>query len=149
MTLRWLMASLHLLALPLGLAAVWWRARALRGPLDNAGLGRVFLADNLWGVAALVWIVTGVARAFGGLEKGTSYYVSQPMFHAKMGLLLTVLALEIWPMMTLIGWRVRTRRGGAVDVARAESLARISDIQALLVVLMVFVATALARGIRP
>ncbi|MCI0434527.1 MAG: DUF2214 family protein [Gemmatimonadetes bacterium] len=73
MTLRWLIVSLHLLALPLGLGAITARARALRGPFDDAGLRRIFRADSLWGLAALLWISTGVGRAFGGLEKGTAY----------------------------------------------------------------------------
>ena len=148
MLLRWIVATLHLLALPLGLGAVWARGRSLRGALDAAGLKRVFLADTLWGVAALLWIGTGVARAFGGLEKGTAYYVQQPMFHAKMGLLILILALEVWPMVTLIQWRVALARGQPPSAGRAAVFARISEVQALLVVLMVFAATALARGLR-
>ena len=61
--LRWLIATLHLLALPLGLGAVWARSRALRGALSVDGLRRVFVADNLWGVAAVLWIGTGLLRA--------------------------------------------------------------------------------------
>jgi len=52
MLIRWLFAALHLLGLGAGLGAVWARARALRGPLDPAGLRRVFYADGWWGVAA-------------------------------------------------------------------------------------------------
>ncbi len=100
MMLRWLVASLHLLALPLGLGAVWARQRALRAALDAEGLRRVFLADTLWGVAALLWIGTGLLRAFGGLEKGASYYLHDRVFYAKMGLLALILVLEIWPMST-------------------------------------------------
>lgn len=45
MILRWLFAALHLLALGVGLGAVWARGRALRGELDEAGLRRAFSAD--------------------------------------------------------------------------------------------------------
>jgi putative membrane protein len=147
LTLRWLVASLHLLALPLGLGGVWVRARSLRGPLYGAGLRRVFAADNVWGLAAVIWIGTGLARAFGGLEKGTAYYLHHPAFYAKMALLGLTLLLEIWPMVTLIRWRVKQRRGVTLDTSTAPALARISEIQALLVVLMVFTATALARDL--
>ena len=56
--LRWLLAALHLTALGIGLGAVWVRAGPLRGPLDPAGLRRIFAADSWWalagaGVAAL------------------------------------------------------------------------------------------------
>ena len=147
MMLRWLVASLHLLALPLGLGAVWARQRALRAVLDAEGLRRVFLADTLWGVAALLWIGTGLLRAFGGLEKGASYYLHDRVFYAKMGLLALILLLEIWPMSTLIRWRIALGCGASIDTTPALALARISQVQAGLVVLIVFAATALARGL--
>lgn len=147
MTLRWLLATVHLLGLGIGLGSVWMRARALRGPLDPASLRRVFAADNLWALAAVVWISTGVWRAFGGVEKGTMYYVTNPFFHAKMGLLGLVLALEIWPIVTLIRWRLRQAKAEPVDTSAAPRIATISVVQAVLIVLMVFAATAMARGI--
>ena len=147
MTLRWMLAFIHLLALGIGLGAVWVRARALRGTLDPAGLRRVFGADTLWGVAAALWIGTGVWRAFGGVEKGTTYYVTNPFFHAKMGFLFLILALEVRPMVTLIRWRARQGKAEAIDTSPARALARISEVQAVLVVMMVLAATALARGI--
>lgn len=51
MILRWLVASLHLIALPIGFGAVVVRGAALRGRLDKSGLDRVFRADTLWGLA--------------------------------------------------------------------------------------------------
>src|SRR6185503_689121 len=102
MHLRWIVATVHLLALPLGLGSVWMRARALSRPLDAAGLKRVFAADTLWGVAAVIWLSTGLLRAFGGLEKGTMYYLANPFFHAKIGLFVLILVLELWPMVTLV-----------------------------------------------
>ena len=146
MTLRWLIATLHLLALPLGLGAVLARSRGLASARVTADLGRVFVADSLWGLAAALWIVTGMWRAFGGLEKGTAYYVNDRVFYVKMGLLALILLLEVWPMTTLIRWRIGIRRGRPLDTSAAPTLARVSQVQAGLVVLMVFAATALARG---
>src|SRR5262245_60391347 len=105
MIIRWLVAALHLLALGVGLGAVWMRGRALRTPLDVIGLRRVFSADALWGAAAGVWIVTGLLRAFAGLEKGTAYYLQNRAFWVKMGLLGCILLLEVWPMITFMRWR--------------------------------------------
>ena len=147
MTLRWLIATLHLLALPLGLGAIWTRSRALGSTSTPADFRRIFAADNLWGLAAALWIVTGLVRAFGGLEKGAEYYLHDRMFYIKMGLLVAILLLEIWPMTTLIRWRLSLRRGNSVDVGSGPALARISQIQAGLVILMLFAATAMARGL--
>jgi putative membrane protein len=146
-TLRWLLSTFHLLALGIGLGAVWVRGRALRSQLDSAGLKRVFVADSVWGVAALLWVSTGLWRLLAGTEKGTAYYLQNHVFLTKMGLFILVLLLEVWPMITLIGWRRRAGRGEPTDVRTAPLLARISVVQAGLVVLMVFAATAMARGI--
>ena len=146
MILRWLVATVHLLVLPLGLGAIWARARALAHVTESKDLARVFLADNLWGVAAVLWIATGLWRAYGGLEKGTAYYLHDHVFYVKMGLLIVILLLEIWPMTTLIGWRIHARRSPAVDIHVAPLLARVSYAQVGLVILMVFAATAVARG---
>lgn len=145
--LRWAFAALHLLALGIGLGAVWARARAFSSTLDDAGLGRVFYADNLWGLAAALWVGTGLVRAFAGLEKGTTYYMSSDAFRIKMALFGGILALEAWPMATLIGWRRRRARGEGVDARRAPTFAWISRVQALLVLAMVLAATAMARGL--
>lgn len=146
MILRWLVATVHLLVLPLGLGAIWARARALAHATGSKDLARVFLADNLWGLAAVLWIATGLWRAFGGLEKGTAYYLHDHAFYVKMGLLIVILLLEIWPMTTLIRWRIRAQRSPVVDIHVAPVLARVSYAQVGLVILMVFAATAVARG---
>jgi len=147
MLLRWTIATVHLLALGIGLGAVWTRARGLLRLREAADLGAVLRADTLWGIAALLWISTGLWRAFGGLEKGTAYYLQSGAFHAKMGLLALVLVMEAWPMITLIRWRVRRGRAESINFEKAPALARISFVQAILVVLMIFAATAMARGL--
>ena len=146
MTARWLAASLHLLALGIGLGAVWARGRALRSSLDAENLRQVFFADTFWGLAAVLWISTGLWRLLAGLEKGTGYYLQNHLFLTKMALLGLVLLLEIRPMITLIRWRRTVSRGEAPDTRAAPLLARISFMQAWLIVLMVFAAAAMARG---
>lgn len=147
MTLRWFLAAFHLLALGIGLGAVWVRGRRLQSPLAIADLRQIFLADTTWGLAALLWISTGLWRLLAGMEKDTQYYLHNHMFLTKMGLLVLILVLEVRPMVTLIRWRARVGRGELPDTQAAALMARISFVQAGLVVLMVFAAAAMARGI--
>jgi putative membrane protein len=147
MLLSWIFAALHLLGLGLGLGAIWVRSLGLRGTLDANGLRRVFYADTLWAVAAGLWIVTGLVRAFGGLEKGSDYYLGNSIFWLKMALLGLILLLEIWPMVTLIRWRIQLSRSQTINTQSAAGFALISVAQAVLVVAMVFAATAMARGL--
>jgi putative membrane protein len=147
--LRLLLAALHLLALGIGLGAVWARARGLREPIDRASLRRAFAADGWWGFAAALWIGTGLWRLIAATEKPTTYYMHNHVFFMKMGFLLLILLLEIWPMITLIRWRAASRRGSLVPerlADKARHIRSISYFQALLVICMVVAAAAMARG---
>jgi len=141
-----IVSALHVLALTIGLPSVFIRGRALKGPLDAEHLGRVLAADTLWGVAALLWIATGLLRAFGGLEKGTQFYVHSTLFWVKLTLFVAILALEVWPMVTFIRWRIQRRRGQALDTSRARTFYLINHIEMGLVVVIVFIASFMARG---
>ena len=144
--LRWSFAALHLLALGIGLGAVWARGRALSGPLDRDGLKRAFYADAWWGLAAVLWISTGVVRLVAGLEKGALYYMQNHLFWTKMALLGLILVLEIPPMVALIRWRIRLAKDEQPDTGAARVYANISRTQAAIVIAMVFVAVGMARG---
>ncbi len=149
MLLQFLLGAFHLLALPVGLGGIWMRARSLsRVPAEGKpAVESALAADNAWGIAALLWLGTGILRAFFGFEKGWGYYSTNALFWIKMGLFVTVVALEIWPMITFIRWRITTSRGGTPDLSRAPLFARTSTIQAAIVVAMVFLAAGMARGL--
>jgi putative membrane protein len=141
-----IVSALHLLALAIGLPSVYLRGRALKGRLDREGFQRLFAADGVWGMAAGLWLVTGLLRAFGGLEKGSAFYLNSRLFWLKMGLFLLVVALEIWPMITLLRWRATLGRGGTPDTSAARALYGITHAEMAIVVVIVFVAAFMARG---
>ncbi|WP_433588263.1 DUF2214 family protein [Pseudomonas koreensis] len=148
MLVHWFLAAIHLLAFALGFWAVLTRGTAFGRLATGSGdVRRVLLADNLWGIAALILLVTGGMRAFGGFEKGTDYYLHQPLFHLKMTLFVLILLLELAPMITLVKWRIASARGKALDTGRAKLFARISHLEALLLMLMVIAASGMARGV--
>lgn len=148
--LRLVLAWVHLLALGIGLGAIWTRAKSLSGPMDESALRRAFAADTWWGLAAVLWIGSGVWRLMSGTEKPTAYYLTNHVFLAKMGLLALLLVIEAWPMVTLIRWRLALskRSGIATLVASsgARRIATLSYIEAVLVLAIVAAAVAMARG---
>lgn len=148
--MRIFLATVHLLALGIGLAAVFARARAMNDLAAPGALDRGMKADAWWGIAALLWISTGLWRVFGSMDKTSSYYWSNHVFIAKMGLLAVILVMELWPMVTLIRWRLAATRNAMPDANEMQRIgkriARISDVQTLLVVAMVVAATMMARG---
>jgi len=148
--LRIVLAALHLLALGIGLGSVWTRARALgERPLDRGSARRAFAADGWWALAAGLWISTGLWRLLAGTEKARGYYLSNHVFLAKMGFLVVILLLELWPMVTLVRWRRRMARGGSSwtpDARQAATIRIISYLEAVLVIAMVTAAVMMARG---
>jgi putative membrane protein len=148
--LRVALAAFHLVVLGLGLWAVLTRSSALREPLTTGSLQRALRADAVWGIAFALWLGTGLWRLFGETEKTLGYYTHNTLFLTKMALLVLILALEVWPMLTLIQWRRALGRGTllkeAVTPMTARRIALFSHIQALLVVLMIFAACGMARG---
>jgi len=148
--LRVTLAATHLIALGLGLGAVVTRGNALREPVSTSSLRRALRADGAWGLAAALWLTTGLWRLLGETEKATGYYLHNSLFVTKMLLFVAVVALEIWPMVMLIKWRRALQRSNLmqhiVKPATARRIATISHIEALLIVLMVFAASAMARG---
>lgn len=149
--MRIILATVHLLALGIGLGAIFARARAMNDLTAPGALDRGMKADAWWGIAALLWISTGLWRVFASMEKTSSYYWSSRVFIAKMGLLAVILVIELWPMVTLIRWRVAAARNAmpAADEMQGvgKRIARISDLQTALIVAMVVAATMMARGV--
>jgi putative membrane protein len=140
-----LLSAIHVLTLALGLGAVFLRGRALRRPLDEAGWQRLLAADNAWGIAAVLWITTGLARVFFG-GKETGFYWRNGFFWVKLALFGAVFALELRPMMTFV--RVRSARRRRVSLPRfpLETYRLINTVELGLVVAIVFVAAFMARG---
>ena len=145
------LSALHILVFAIGFGAVFARGRRLRDlreqPEDAGLLQRLFQADGMWGLAALLWIATGLLRAFGRLEKQPEFYLRNGFFWVKMALFLLVLAIEMYPMYTFIQWRVRRSRGGSPTAgANFRSLIAWNDAEVGIVVLIPFAAALMARG---
>jgi putative membrane protein len=140
-----LLSAIHMLTLALGLGGIVARGRALSGPLDDAGWRRLLAADNAWGVAAMLWIASGLARVFFG-GKEPDFYWRNGFFWTKMGLFGVVFALELGPMITFIRVRGARRRGVPLPVFPLATYQRINAAETALVVLIVFVAAFMARG---
>ena len=150
MIVRASLSALHVLTLALGLGAVFVRGLRLRDLRRDPGSAdarrRLLVADNLWGVAALLWIGTGLARAFGRLEKTPPFYLRNGFFWVKMALFAAVLALEIRPMVTFLRWRFAARSGATPGPANFRMLVALNDAEVALVCLIPFAAALMARG---
>jgi uncharacterized membrane protein len=140
-----LLSAVHVLTLALGLGGLFIRGRALAGPLDDAGWRRLLAADTAWGVAAGLWIASGLGRVFFG-GKEPAFYWSNGFFWVKLALFGLVFTLEQPLMMTFIRVRSARRRDAAMPRFSVETYRRINTAEVVLVVAIVFVAAFMARG---
>ncbi len=145
-------AALHYLALALGIGSAFARGMRLRDlrrtPGEPGVLVRLFRADMVWGIAAALWIASGLVRAFGHVEKAPAFYTRNGFFWLKMGLFVAVVLLELVPMITFIRWRRAHGRGQApAGGPSVGALIRINDLELAIVVVILFVATMMARGL--
>jgi len=140
-----LLSAIHVLTLALGLGAVYKRGRALARPLDDAGWRSLLAADNAWGIAAALWIASGLGRVFFG-GKETSFYWRNGFFWIKLAMFGLVFALEMVPMITFIRVRSARRQNTSLPRFSVEALRRINSAEIALVVAIVFAAAFMARG---
>jgi putative membrane protein len=108
-----LLSAIHVLTLALGAGAIFARGRALARPLDEAGWTRLLTADTVWGLAAVLWIASGLGRVFFG-GKEPAFYWRNGFFWIKLALFAAVFALELAPMITFIRVRRARSRGRVV-----------------------------------
>jgi len=140
-------AWLHFLAMMTLLAALAAEHLLFRPPLDQQAARRLIRLDLVYGLSALVVLVTGILRVlyFG---MGPAFYFSNPVFHAKFGLFLALVLVSVYPTMQFLGWRRALRQGQPpeVSVNRARSLVFAIRVELFLVLLLPLLAVLMARG---
>lgn len=119
MMLESILATLHIVAI-LGIVVFSSSQAALcREEWMNAAVVRRLLRlDWIYLAAAAVLILSGVARVVWGI-KGWQWYVGQPLFHAKMTLIVITLLIVARPSLTIRRW-VRTLDASGALPSRDE-----------------------------
>jgi putative membrane protein len=147
MTLEALLAYAHLLAILTLVVFISSEAALCRPEWMNAKvverLGRV---DMVYGIAAGVVLLTGIARTYWGM-KGAGWYWTNPLLHLKLAMFVVVGLISIKPTVMYSRWRKALRATGAlpgdVEVRAARKWVMI---QAHLIALIPLAAVFLARG---
>lgn len=103
--------------------------------------------DRAYGASALLLIGVGFGRVYWG-AKGSSFFLSSPLFWTKIGLFMTVALLSIPPTLRLIQWTKQTHQSGEF-LPSDEQIRRLQwwlRAEVWVLVLIPFVAAAMARG---
>jgi putative membrane protein len=147
MTLEALLAYAHLLAVLTLVVFISSEAALCRAEWMNATvvrrLGRV---DLIYGIAAGLVLLTGIARTWWGI-KGTPWYWSNGLLHLKLGLFLVVALMSIKPTLMFRRWRRQLQDSGSLpDEVQVRTARRWVMVQAHLIALIPLAAVFLARG---
>ena len=143
MTLEAILASAHLVAILALVTFMSSQAALCRIEWMNAAVvERLVRLDVIYQITVVTLLASGLARIFWGI-KGSAWYWSQPLLHAKLTLVLVMLLLSIAPTLAFRGWRRALRANGrlpgAVEVRKARRLIMVqSHILPVVAVLAVF-----------
>ena len=147
MTLEAVLAALHLVAILTFVVFLSSQAALCRTEWMNAAVvERLVRLDVIYGAAALVMIGSGLARLFWGI-KGVSWYVSQPLFHIKITIVVVMAILSIWPSIMFRRWRRQLQATGALpDELEVKKVRRLVMIQSHVLPVVAVIAVFWARG---
>lgn len=147
MLLETLLAYLHWLAIFTMVVFLTSEAALCRVEWINARVvERLARVDMVYGISAVVVLLTGLARTAWGM-KGMGWYWSNPLLHAKLTLFVVVGLMSIRPTLTFLRWRKALRSTGALPAEEeVRRTRRTVMLQAHLIPLVALLAVFLARG---
>ena len=105
MTFEAVLASAHLLAILTLVVFLTSQAALCRVEWMNAAVvQRLARLDMIYGIAAIILLLTGIARLVWGV-KGMGAYTASPLFHLKMTLFVIAFLLSLKPTLTFRRWK--------------------------------------------
>jgi putative membrane protein len=147
MTLEALLAYAHFLAILTLVVFISSEAALCRPEWMNAKVvERLGKVDMIYGIAAGVVLLTGLARTWWGI-KGAGWYWTNGLLHLKLTMFIVVGLISIKPTLVFRRWNRALKATGALpDEAQVRSARKLVMIQAHLIALIPLVAVFLARG---
>lgn len=147
MTLEAILAYIHILAILTMVVFISSEAALCRSEWMNARvvqrLGRL---DLIYGIAAVLVLLSGLARTYWGY-KGGGWYWTNWLLHLKLGMFVVVALMSIKPTMMYRRWRRELAATGALPGdAQITDARKWVMIQAHIIAIIPIAAVFLARG---
>jgi putative membrane protein len=141
-----IVAWIHYVGIMLLIASLLGEHLLLRQELTAAQAGTIQRLDIVYGVSAMIVLVTGIVRMF--LEKGAAYYNHQIAFHILVGIFVIVGLLSIYPTVIFLRWRSDSVAGRGQQLAQAQfsKLQMVLRLEMTLLLLAPLFATWMAHG---
>lgn len=141
-------AYLHYLGFLLIFAALTVENFTLKKELTVDEAKKIVLADAVYGLSATVVFITGMLRVmyFG---KGADYYLSNPVFYAKIILFSAIGAISLYPTVSFFSWvkNLRVGQPPTLELAKFSRISWLVKAELCGLVLLPLLAALMARGI--
>ncbi|MCU0542603.1 MAG: DUF2214 family protein [Oscillatoriaceae cyanobacterium Prado104] len=139
-------AYFHYLGFMLAFAALTVEVFNFKKEMTLDEAKKVAFADAVYGLAAMIIIVTGFLRVlyFG---KGSNYYLNNPFFYAKMGVFILASLFSLYPTFTFISWFKVLQNGEApsLEIVQVNRLSWLIKGELLCFTLLPLLAAVMAR----
>ena len=147
MTTEALLAYAHIMAFLMAATFLASETALCRMEWMNAAVvERLARVDLLYGISAALMLVTGLARTWWGM-KGTAWYWSQPLLHAKVTLFVVIALMSIVPTLRFLRWRRDLRAHGTLPSQEAvRGTRRLVMVEAHIMAVIPLLALFLAPG---
>ncbi|MDV3349282.1 DUF2214 family protein [Leptothoe sp. ISB3NOV94-8A] len=144
-----LVAYLHYASFMLIFAALSVEGVTLKKELSISETWKIVIADGVYGISATVVLITGVLRVLY-FSKGADYYLSNPVFYAKVAIFVAIGTLSLYPTFSFLTWIKDLRQGNppSLELSRVNQLAWIIKIELLGFILIPLLAAMMARGVK-
>jgi putative membrane protein len=142
------MATLHHLFAFTVTACVIYEFIACRKGLTVEEARRIQRVDLAYGISAGLLIVVGLLRVFV-YEKGSAFYLNNPIYWTKMALFVIVGLLSIYPTIRFRKWETTVRENRPPEILDDEHkrIRQLLWLQVIGLGLILLVAPMMARGI--
>lgn len=148
MNLEALLAYLHIAAILSLVVFISSQAALCRVEWLNAAVvRRLVVLDKIYLSAAALVFASGLARSIWGI-KSAAWYANQPLWWAKLGLMLLILLLSVKTSLALRRWLTRLNQQGALPIEAEIKAVRAHIMRtAHLLLLIPAAGVMLARGL--
>ena len=147
MTLEAILAYIHILAILTLVVFISSEAAICRTEWMNARVvERLVRVDLIYGIAAVLVLLSGLARTYWGY-KGGGWYWTNWLLHLKLGMFVVVALMSIKPTLMYRRWRRELQATGALPGdAQIRDARKWVMIQAHIIAIIPIAAVFLARG---
>ena len=143
MTLELFIRYLHFISIITVAGSLVSEHMLLGKQIPRSVIKKLSIIDAIYGVAALIILITGFTMWFG-VGKGADFYTKNPVLHVKVTLFIILAVLSIFPTIFFI----KNRKGDQTEMVDVpKKIFMFIRIEILLLFIIPYLAVLMAQGI--